>query len=138
MAGRTHHTPAPTDDTYAGVLIWYNTEKVEVSEVETLVPGRIQRAKVRVLADGTEMTMLNVYIPARSGSPKTAELRRLEETRTQMAKAAEEADERQEVLVVAGDLQAQTQVVVWVKGAVVVTWWRCTCRENIFLLQALG
>ena len=105
---RMHHSPAPADDAYAGVMIWHDTEKVEIGEVETLVPGRIQRAKVRVLADGTKMTMLNVYLPARSGSPKKAELRRIEETRAQMTKAAEEADEKQEVFVVAGDLQAQT------------------------------
>ena len=107
-AWRMHHSPAPADDAYAGIMIWYNTEKVEMGEVETLVPGRIQRAKVRVLADGTKMTMLNVYLPARSGSPKKAELRRTEETRAQMTKAAEEADEKREVFVVAGDLQAQT------------------------------
>ena len=57
-----HSSPAPNNDRGAGVLMWFNKEKIEVLEpVRTLVKGRVQWARLRVRSDGTEVALLHVY-----------------------------------------------------------------------------
>ena len=111
-------SPAPDDDPYAGVLIWYNTEAVEVAAIHAggkgahaadgAVPGRLQRVRVRVRADGTRFQLANVYAVPRAGSPSAAQLERTRAVRKGLQVAANEAQEAGEELLIAGDLQAQT------------------------------
>lgn len=65
---RVAESPAANGDSYAGVLIWWNTDTVEMSDITTLVEGRVQRARMRVRDDGTEMIIVNAYVPTRSST----------------------------------------------------------------------
>ena len=98
--------------------IWYNTDAVEVQtlraekqggrEAAEAVMGRLQRAKVRVRADGTQLHLANVYAVPRTGSPSAAQLERMRAVREGMQAAVDEAQEAGEELLIGGDLQAQT------------------------------
>ena len=105
---RVAASPAPADDTYAGVLMWWNATTVEVSDIQTLTPGRLQRARVRVLADGTELIVVNAYVPTKRGAPNARQATVLEQVRSQLQSAIDTADTDGDEIAIGGDLQAQT------------------------------
>jgi len=101
-------SPAPEDDTFAGILMWWNTATVEMTGIEVLVPGRLQRARVRIRADGTELIVVNAYVPTRRGNPNARQAAILESVRTQIQHAIDKADEDGDEIAIGGDLQAQS------------------------------
>ena len=114
----------PARGSWAGVLVWYNTAVCALDEEawtaadktaggregEVLVAGRVLRARVRVLADGTEFDMVNAYMPPnQGGATPVARLVELAATRAALQQAAQEAAKAGRELAVAGDLQGQTR-----------------------------
>ena len=101
-------SPAPEDDTFAGILMWWNTATVELTGIEVLVPGRLQRARVRIRADGTELIVVNAYVPTRRGNPNARQAAILESVRAHIQHAIDKADEDGDEIAIGGDLQAQS------------------------------
>ena len=101
-------SPAPEDDTFAGILMWWNTATVELTGIEVLVPGRLQRARVRIRADGTELIVVNAYVPTRRGNPNARQAAILESVRAQIQHAIDKADEDGDEIAIGGDMQAQS------------------------------
>ena len=112
-------SPAAAGDPYAGVMTWYNTETVlleargETAEGRRVysreeVPGRLQTVEVRARADGTKLTLANVYVVPRSGAPSGSALAALTAVREGLQRVADAARAAGAELAIAGDLQAQT------------------------------
>jgi len=135
---RVAASPAPKDDTYAGVLMWWNTATVEVTETLTLMPGRLQRARVRVLADGTDLIVVNAYLPTKHGTPTVRQAAALEQARGHLQTALDAADDAGDEIAIGGDLQAQTAATLEARkdkgsGHEYDSWLDTMCTENCLL-----
>ena len=135
---RAAASPAPVDDAYAGVLMWWNTATVEVTEIQTLTPGRLQRARVRVLADGTDFIVVNAYVPTKRGAPTVRQATILERVRAQIQATIDTADDAGDEIVIGGDLQAQTSATLEARkdtGSVNAydSWLDTLCAEHCLL-----
>ena len=98
--------PATAEDRWSGVMVWYNTEAVEVSDDREEVEGRMQRMKVRVRADGTEFGLVNVYMALAKDKQRQGYMR------SRLRSITEEEQAAGRTLIVAGDMQAQSARVI--------------------------
>jgi hypothetical protein len=135
---RVAASPAPVDDAYAGILMWWNTATVEVTEIQTLTPGRLQRARVRVLADGTDFIVVNAYVPTKRGAPTVRQATILERVRAHIQATIDTADDAGDEIVIGGDLQAQTSATLEARkdtGSVNAydSWLDTLCAEHCLL-----
>ena len=94
----------------AGVLVWYDTTVYSLAgpPVE-LYPGRLLQMKLKVQADGTAITLIAAYMPPRQRAPTEAEQEALDAVWDALAAAVDAADRADELLLVAGDLNAETR-----------------------------
>ena len=101
--------PAGDGDEAAGAAIWYDDAVWEELSTETVVEGRLQVAKMRVRADGTLITLANAYFPTGGGSGSAAATEQLLAMREGLQAATERAEVEGQMLIIGGDIQAQTQ-----------------------------
>ena len=89
--------------------MWYNATAVEIENGTVAVPvkGRIQRARVRVKADGTRFALTHAYMPTRRGRLTEQQAALQAAARDALHRAAASAHADGLAHVVAWDLQAQ-------------------------------
>ena len=117
-AWEVHSTPRPEGGTgNEGVLVWFDTSAFvrqrhggRECTAEEIVPGRLLRLRMQVLADGSLFTLLAAYAPPR----EMYEGQRAHDARLAMWEALEKAVAEEEAagrcVMVAGDLNAETPV----------------------------
>jgi exonuclease III len=102
--------PASTKGEWAGCVIACDTKECAITHETVLEEGHLMRAILHVYADGTEADLGNCYMPTnRRGSETIKQAMLTTSTRKALDKMACDAEEAGRPLMIAGDMQAQTE-----------------------------